>query len=125
MTTQDDDNREQTLLEEVRHAPPQRLTNGIEEVEAISSDEEEALDRGGSLALRGARRRFFRRLYGLGFGLICIFALALVGLVGVYIWHVAASGTITQVIEGILGFAFGVAATLAVEFLYGIAKKSD
>ena len=125
MTTHDENGRETTLLEEVKHTTPQRLTNGIEEVEAISTDEEEALERGGSLALRGARRRFYRRLYGLGFGLICILALALIGLIGVYIWHVATTGVVVQVIEGILGFAFGVAATLAVEFIYGIAKKSD
>lgn len=123
MTTRNND--EPTLLEAVKNVPSQRLTNGVEEVDAISSDEEEALERGGSLALRGARRRFFRRLYGLGFALICVFALTLIGLLVAYVWHVATTGAVVQVIEGILGFAFGVAVTLAVEFLYGIAKRSD
>jgi hypothetical protein len=109
------------LYESVKAMPSKRLANGVEKVDGLSPEEEEMLERGGNLALRGTKRRVLRWSWytGFGFGALLLLALciAIIAMGAIYIYQLTESGKLGDAIGALLQFLFGAAVTLAAEFL--------
>lgn len=117
------------LYDEVKQADPGRLFNGVERVEGLMPEAEEQLERGGNVALRGTKRRISR---------LCLWGLFVVGAVSVsaavvaviflgysYLNEVVAAGRTAEVFTALIAFIFGVASTIAVEFLWHLATRKS
>ena len=124
-----DDKGGTSLLDQIKDTSSRKLTSGVEKVDSLTAAEEEGLDRGGNQALRATKRKIKRWGWYAGFALVV--ALACGGLVGIlavggiYVAYVIENDRIADVIADVIGFLFGVAATLAVEFLWRIGTRKE
>lgn len=110
------------LYNAVKGTSSTTLTNAVEKVDGITAEDEEALERGGKLALRGTKRRIARWSLWFVFFLCSAGSLAVVVGVGylayAYVIQIVAQGEAGQTLSAIIGFVLGIATTLAVEFLW-------
>ena len=125
----DDKGGSSSLLKEIKDTSSRKLTSGVEKVDSLTAEEEEGLDRGGNQALRATKRKIKRWAWYAGFVSVVVLAVgAMVGIFavgGFYITYVIENDRIADVIGDVIGFLFGVAATLAVEFLWPIGTRKE
>ena len=117
-----DDDEPAELLGKLKDTPLDKLRSVVGEVDGLTEDQAKRLDRGGDQALRAAKRKLTRwTLYAMFYvGLIAAAIVVIgIGVLGyVFIVDVMKNDRIADVIAGLWSFVFGVAFTLAVEFLW-------
>src|SRR3546814_10716102 len=77
-----------------------RLKNGVEKVDVLTPEEEEGMERGGEFVLRATKRRIkvvsMWVLFVFGCIVIGALGLAFLSLVGLYVYGVVRTGTVTE-----------------------------
>lgn len=120
---------EVTLLESVKRATTTRLRNSVENVDGITAEEEEHIERGGAFALRATKRKILRWGCYATFAAACVIGLIIIvgiaAMVAYYVYEAAIKGSLGDVISNILNFFYGVAATLAAELLIKKLTKKE
>lgn len=113
------------LYKELAEITPKNLKRGVREVEKLSPEDVEALDRGGQHWMRTTTRQVKIAFMWVGFVFAVVVGIGALILLGCLMWSFGRDATEANkagpVIAGILQFLAGVAVTLAVE---RFAKKS-
>ena len=110
---------ENQLFDRVKRTDPGRLARGVDKAEhlkpALTPRQEQGLDRHGKVKLRNQWREFLGRLLWLLLISAVGFVVAIAVLTVAYLDEAISSGDTGRVLGSLLDFAFGVAATIAVE----------
>lgn len=123
MTSQNQENQQPSALYgDVKATGAGNLKSSIEDVDGITEEAAESLDRGGNQALRAVKRKIKRwswwTLYSLGTIVAVSVTLAIISLGAFYTISIVESETAGSVVSSALKFLFGVAATLAAKSLF-------
>jgi hypothetical protein len=114
------------LLTALKSTPSKRLAKVVQRIDALTPEDEEALERGDKFVLKAKLRKLqgwaYHVLFWAGVAVAVIFVLALCAMISLYIAKVNAEGKIESVMASILTFVAGIVVTLAVE---RFAKRKD
>ena len=125
----DDGDGPAELFGKLKDTPVEKLRSIVGDVDGLTEEQAERLDRGGDQALRAAKRKLTRWTWytifcvGLVVAVIVVIGIGVLGYI--FIVDVVQNDRISDVIAGLLSFVFGVAFTLAVEFLWRIGTGKE
>lgn len=114
------------LYDEIANTAPKALQRGVKQVEKLSPEDAEALDRGAQHWMRTTSRQVKIAFMWTGFTFAVLIAMGAVAALGALMWSFASEAVAAKkagpIIGAILQFLAGVAVTLAVE---RFAKRKD